>query len=236
MNMLLSLAALFAVMPCLAASKIEHWKVGNIIVSDPTIRFRLDIYSPTKHGSYPVLIFLTGLSGTFPATYYTILATAIAEQNVILIGIAKIENIKPEKLAVHLSDFLQWVIKPNDGVARLFAEHRGTKAVKPDVEQLGFLSHSSAAHPLGQYLNSTCGPLKLIVMMNPVDGIDPFGIIRDFVTRRTLISTFCSPLRILSRSSDATSLSNAYPYHQRWSRYALTTSLCVLTYLRCDFR
>ena len=166
-----------------SAGSTDHWSVGNIIITDPNIRFRLDIYSPTTPGTYPVLIYLPGLAGLVSTTFYTQLVTTVAEQNVILIGITKIENIKPEKVAIHLGEFLEWVIKSDDGAARLFSEHRAVQGVIPDTTHLAFLSHSSAAHPLGQYLNSTCGPIKLIIMMNPVDGIDPWGIKQDFVTR-----------------------------------------------------
>ncbi len=153
--------------------------MGNIIITDPKIFFRLDIYSPTIPGSYPVLIFLTGVAGLIPATFYTEMVTRVAEQNVIVIGISKIENIKPERVAAHIDEFLHWVIKPDDGVTRLFVEHKAVHGVTPDFERLSFLTHSAGAHSLCQYLNSTCGPLKLIVMMNPVDVIDPWGIIKE---------------------------------------------------------
>lgn len=175
---------LLIAIPLSSTAGTDHWSVGSIIIKDPTTHFRLDMYSPTTPGSYPVVVFLAGFSGVVPATYYTTMMTNIAEQNVILIGISKIESIKPEKVAVHLTDFFQWLIQPDDGAARLFAEHKAVQGVTPNTTQLAFMSHSSAAHPLGQYLNSTCGPVKLIIMMNPVDGIDPFGKVQDFITRK----------------------------------------------------
>jgi len=163
----------------------DHWSVGNIIITDPDIHFKLDIYSPTTPDSYPVLIFLPGLSGLVPTTCYDKMVTTVAEQNVIVIGISKIESMNPEKISAHLDDFFQWLLKPDDGAARLFAEHRAVRGVTPNLDRLGFLSHSAGAHPLGQYLNSTCGPVKLIIMMNPVDGTDPLNKKQDnFITRR----------------------------------------------------
>ena len=170
--------------PFVSAGGTEHWSVSKAFIDDPTVVFRLDIFSPTTPGSYPVLIFLTGMGGIVSVTSYTKMVTMIAEQDVILIGISKIENIKPERMAVHLGNLLNWVIKPDDGAARIFAEHKAVQGVTPNTTLLGFLSHSAAAHSLGQYLNETCGPIKLIIMMDPVDGIDPWGKIDDFVTRK----------------------------------------------------
>lgn len=199
-QMLHVLCAILIALPFSSAGGTVHWTVGNIIIDDPTIYFGLDIFSPTTPDSYPMIIFLTGLNGIAPMTAYTELLTTVAEQNIIVIALSKIGNIKPEKVAVHVGHFLDWVIKPDDGAARLFSEQKAVQGVIPNTTRLGFLSHSSAAHPLGQYLNGTCGPIKLIVMMNPVDGIDPWGRIDDFVTRkdkRSLFSKYMISFQIL---------------------------------------
>jgi hypothetical protein len=199
--MFLTIFALLIAIPLASTGDTDHWAIPGIFVKNDTARFHLDIYSPTTPGSYPVLIFFPGIGGLVPAPFYTTMVRTIAEQNVILIGISKIENVKPEKLVVHITDFLEWVVEPTDGATRLFAEHKAVKGVIPNMERLGFLSHSSGAHGIGQYLNMTCGPLKLIIMMNPVDGVDPFGKVQDFITRTkkqektqfySTISFFCS--------------------------------------------
>ncbi|CAF3412440.1 unnamed protein product [Rotaria socialis] len=210
-SMFLKLAILFIATMFSSAGKMTHWSVGNLIISDPTTQFRLDMYSPITPGSYPVLIFLTGLAGLVPTTFYHTMATAIAEQNVILIGISKIENIKPEKVAYHVAKFFEWVVKPDDGAARLFAEHKDVHGVTPNIDNLGFVSHSSGAHPLGQYLNTTCGPVKLAIMMNPVDGIDPFGIVQDYITHPPNPLPFRTPTLIISNGLDNIPVSKLTP-------------------------
>ena len=195
--MLWTLLVLLIAVPFSSAGGTEHWSIGNIIITDPTVGFRLDIYSPTTPGSYPVLIFVTGFAGLVPATSYKSMLTTIAEENVIVIGISKIQNIRPDRMAAHLANFLDWVIMPNDGAARLFAEHQAVQDVIPNTALLGLLSHSAAGHSITQYLNSTCGSVKLIVMMDPVDGIDPWGQIKNYITRMREIEPMNEYLTIL---------------------------------------
>ena len=94
----------------------------------------------------------------------------------IVIGIATIETIAPGEMVGHLVDFLEWLIKHNNGDARLFAEHK----------------------------------LVTGVMMNLVDGLNPFGVFDDFIIfmQRHAFYSFCQP----------TALSYSYTDHHRWSR------------------
>ncbi|UJR35499.1 hypothetical protein I4U23_028253 [Adineta vaga] len=241
--MFVTFIILLVVLPLSWAGPTNHWSVGNIIITKPDIRFRLDIYSPTTPGLYPVLIYLPGLAGLVPSTFYTTMVTAIAEQNVILVGISKIENIKPEKISVHMGEFLEWAMKPNDGIAHLFAEHKQVKQVLPNLERLGFLTHSSAAHSLGQYMNTTCGPIKLIIMMNPVDGIDPFGIVQDFITHPPTPLPFRTPALIISAGLDNVSVGQKTPAcapnnisNDRWYRslYGPTFLINITDYGHAD--
>ena len=104
-----------------------HWSVGNIFIRDPTIGLGLEIHSPTTPNSYPVLIFLANLNGIALAITHTQMLTTVAEQNIIVIAISKRENIKPERIALHVDHFLDWVIKLDNGAACRFPEHRAVK-------------------------------------------------------------------------------------------------------------
>ena len=42
--------------------------------------------------------------------------------------------------------------------------------VNLNFSSLGLIGHSAAAHILFTYLNSTCGIIKWIVLIDPVDG------------------------------------------------------------------
>ena len=122
------------VSPLSSAGETVHKSVGNIFTDDPTIGFGLEIYSATTPDFYPTFIFLTGLNGIAPATSYTQMLTTIA--------IYKIENIKTWEDSSPCRSFSWLDYEPNDGAARLFAEHIAIKGVIPNMTRLGFLSHS----------------------------------------------------------------------------------------------
>lgn len=66
------------------------------------------------------------------------------------------------------------------------------------------MSHSSSGHIVSMYLVRTCGLARSLVLLDPVDGYDPFGIVKDFVTHPPNKLPFQIPTLIV-----ATGLSSA---------------------------
>ena len=59
-------------------------------------------------------------------------------------------------------------------------ESHGYKGVIADWDKFTLLSHSASGHVYAQRLNDTCSDnAKLLILLDPVDGFDPFGIIHD---------------------------------------------------------
>lgn len=59
---------------------------------------RLDVYSPTTPGIYPVVLFSTGFGGVAPASFYADLETYLAEQGVIVITCSKLHLMNADEL------------------------------------------------------------------------------------------------------------------------------------------
>jgi hypothetical protein len=49
------------------------------------------------------------------------------------------------------------------------------------VDRFILIGHSAAGHVVTEYLNNTCGTVKLQILLDPVDGADPFGIVKNFI-------------------------------------------------------
>ena len=71
-----------------------------------------------------------------------------------------------------------------------------------DFENTFLMGHSSGAHVTCEYLSSGCNNVKGNIMLSPVDGIDPLGIIRNFCTSRLFDVKFDTPSLIIAGGLD----------------------------------
>lgn len=64
------------------------------------------------------------------------------------------------------------------------------------------MSHSAAGHVTTQYLNNTCGNVKLQILLDPVDGADPFGIKKDYIITPGKMLPYALPVLVLATELD----------------------------------
>jgi hypothetical protein len=64
------------------------------------------------------------------------------------------------------------------------------------------MGHSAAGHITTEYLNSTCGNVKLHILLDPVDGIDPFGIKKDYIITPGKMLPYATPVLVLATELD----------------------------------
>lgn len=73
----------------------------------------------------------------------------------------------------------------------------------PDIEnRLILAGHSAAGHVTTQYLNQTCGTVKGQILLSPVDGVDPFGIKRDYIITPGKFLPYATPVLVLKTELD----------------------------------
>ena len=71
--------------------------------------------------------------------------------------------------------------------------------VIPDIDnRLTLMGHSAAGHVVTEYLNQTCGKVKLAILLSPVDGVDPFGIKKNYIITPGKHLPFATPTLILA--------------------------------------
>ena len=70
---------------------------------------------------------------------------------------------------------------------KLFTADSTPKVIKENVRAdlttngLTLMGHSSGNHIITIYLEKTCGIVKKLILLDPVDGTDPFGLNKDYV-------------------------------------------------------
>ena len=180
-------------------SPTTHWTLSNYIFPSSDIKMELDIYSPTNPGKFPVIVFLSGLEGLCPGFFYDSLLTKVAEQQVITVVLSKIELVVPSWVLSNLEDVMDWI---HSNLTISFSQRNDTNNVIPDVDNIYMMSHSAAAHATTLYLNKSCGFVKGMIYMDPVDGIDPFGIIKIFATNPPNLLPFELPTLIVATGFD----------------------------------
>jgi len=64
------------------------------------------------------------------------------------------------------------------------------------------MGHSAAGHITTEYLNNTCGNVKLHILLDPVDGVDPFGIKKDYIITPGKMLPYATPVLVLATELD----------------------------------
>ena len=165
-------SALFASSIALAAGA-HHYPAWN----PEGQKFKFSVYSVSEEfsGELPVFLFVSGLSGLAPVMTYSDLLEQIADVGCLVVGL---DHLKMPNYPVQGQDFhnlLEWA--GNGGLAQEFAS-KGIKAVPDVANRAAVMGQSAGNHVVGQALVDGCSIAKAMVMIDPVDGLDPFGIVQ----------------------------------------------------------
>ena len=144
---------------------VISWSLGSLRPFNSSLDFGLSFFSPTKPGTYPLIIFLTGLDGLALGPFYNDFSSQLVEQSQSIIiefdGLSIIHKQgKEEKM---FEKTLNWTIENIDG---LFRTDKTPDIIKnlvfPDIKTWGItlMGHSAGSHPPVSYLNGTCGIIK----------------------------------------------------------------------------
>lgn len=65
------------------------------------------------------------------------------------------------------------------------------------------MGHSASGHTVTSYLTTKCSLIKSLVLLDPVDGFDPFGFIKDFITHPPNQLDFVVPTLLITTGYDS---------------------------------
>jgi len=144
--------------------------------------------APAEAGTYPVMTYVTGFGGSVPGVTYGNLTDSIAAEGVVVITLSRLAAPAPGKDAVLLAEALPWFQANTSGLV--------APAV-PDWGKYVMGAHSAGNHVNCNFLQTQCGPVRGVVMMDPVDGYDPFGIIKNYCITPGEKVNFTTPALLL---------------------------------------
>ncbi len=73
------------------------------------------------------------------------------------------------------------------------------------------MGHSAAGHVTTEFLNDTCGDFKVQILLDAVDGVDPFGIKKDFIITPGKFLPYAIPVLVLATELDPVSQAGEPP-------------------------
>lgn len=170
----------------LCQNQTISWNFGSFIKpKNHSVEFDLKFISPITPGKYAVIFFLTGLDGLAPGFAYIDFMTKLSVQTkTILVSFDSLRFPKiPDKEEKIFSTTLEWTL----GNLEAFFNNKNTpelikNKVYPSLENASLMAHSASGHTIVSYLNQTCGKMKALILLDPVDGYDPFGFLKIYIT------------------------------------------------------
>jgi len=159
------------------------YDVKNAIVKMPgSLGLTLHVYAPDVPSasnvinSFPVIWFATGFGCANPVSLYSEMLSKIVAKGYIVAGVwHKYPHIPSYiKDGHNLHSIMEWG-KQNLGPAMVEAN---LYAVPDVVERSAIMGQSAGNHIAGEALNVGCSVAKAFVMIDPVDGYDPYRFVK----------------------------------------------------------
>ena len=176
---------------------IGPWHLSVIFPTTPT--------SPGK--IFPVLLFVTGLAGENALTAYSDVLNRTASHGVVVVGVDRKTPLLPTLNYTFLDQELGGVLDfiGNGALIEQLAINKAAGVAH--TSRIVFGGHSAGNHVLVHRLSSFgCGSgvadVGGMVMIDPVDGADPYGMIDEFVIHPPTLVKFTTPALHIEASLD----------------------------------
>ncbi|CAG0896241.1 unnamed protein product [Darwinula stevensoni] len=175
------------------------------------LKFNLDVFVPRMSGFLPVIYFLPGFQATIPAKLYSSILKHLASHGFVVVGVWRtLGSLNSDIRAIQLRKVLTWTQKHLESQIK-FTVGWPNKP-RPNHAKSTLACHSAGCHIAVSFLvNQGCANFGSLVLMSPVDGKDPFGIVPKFVVTPYQLLPFSIPSLILAAGLDPLPAKTFYP-------------------------
>jgi len=137
-------------------------------------KYWVHIFGPKSNMSFPTIFFVSGIAANVPVGLYSDLLTRIANKGYVIVALDLPGNVPNyPKRARDLSDVMVWA---KEGKLQTEMIKRKLAPIA-DLQRTTVMAQSAGNHIVGQAMTDSCMYAKAMVMIDPVDGLDPFGIV-----------------------------------------------------------
>jgi len=185
-------------------SATDPWEIGPHTVEHKIFGYlntglnaQLGVWYPNAEGNFPVIYFLTGLGNIIPASAYGDVLTHISSHGYVVVSTWELTG-KPYDA--------EWMIELQHWIdIHLEDKLHANGAVSDFHINIGeniLMGHSAGAHVAVEYLKHHCNRVVGQVLLSPVDGIDPFGLIDNYCITPGQLLNYNIPTLMLSTGLD----------------------------------
>lgn len=135
----------------------------------------LSVFAPKSTKSFPVIWFATGFGGTVHISEYHSLIQRIVAKGYIVAGLYHAIPHWPQYLRD--GHYMHRIMKWGQHNLSIWMANQKLTAV-PDFNRCAVMGQSSGNHIAGQAITDGCSSAKAFVMIDPVDGLDPFRVVK----------------------------------------------------------
>jgi pimeloyl-ACP methyl ester carboxylesterase len=184
------------------------------------LKWRVHIWVPEKKDYFGAVLFLPGLDGNIPALAYTQTLSRIASHGYIVLGFTNLLTIPipTEHLAKYMRENVEWVSKDLNSLLdskKLLA--------RVDVNSISLMGHSAGCKIITKVFEDGCGSLSALLLINPVDGLDPWGLVPSYVIHDGKKVNFTTPTLVMASGLGANSGHNGSKFFPACEPYNLSS-------------
>lgn len=179
---------------------VDHHHIAREILGQ--LDHNLDIYAPHSAGTFPVIIFFPGMACTTPASAYSNILTHLASWGYVVVGpSALLYSTDATYRAEWVQPVVDWTVEHINSGSLSGSLH---PQMKVDATQLYLSAHSSGSHVAVEFIKQShdCYYVKAMLLLSPVDGVDPFGLIETFCINPPQPLHFRIPTMIIAGGLD----------------------------------
>ena len=185
---------------------VASFNIGSPADPEPFLSpWHASVYYPSKSNTtstdsvtFPVLLFVSGFGGEYSIQAYSAVLSSMAAHGMVVVGVDRkfklSSSVNYTDLAQHLGGVLDFITSRSDTglsarISTLLPPHS-----RANTSAIIIGGHSAGNHVTVRRLVSFgCGPVAGVLMLDPVDGEDPYGFVKIYVIHPPAKVNFVAP-------------------------------------------